>query len=52
MPVQPSGKTGVCGHTLAEWQAMGNDPGTTVHGPIPPADAIVKMAKKTLGLPE
>ena len=33
----PAGKTGVCGHSLAEWQAMGNDPGTTVHGPIPQA---------------
>ena len=44
----PSGKTGVCGMVLAAWQALGNDPGTTVHGPIPAADAIIQMAAKTL----
>ena len=46
----PNGQTGVCGMSLEAWQALGNDPGTTVHGPIPPADAIMGMARKTLGM--
>lgn len=46
----PSGKTGVCGMDLAAWQALGYDPGTTVHGPIPSATKIVAMAAKTLGM--
>ena len=46
----PSGQTGQCGMTLAQWQALGNDPGTTVHGPIPPKEAIIAMAARTLGL--
>ena len=35
---------------LAAWQALGYDPGTTVHGPIPGAAEIVAMAAKTLGV--
>jgi hypothetical protein len=46
----PSGKTGQCGMPLAAWQALGNDPGTTVHGPIPSKEAILAMARTTLGL--
>ena len=46
----PNGQTGVCGMSLEAWQALGNDPGTTVHGPIPPADSIISMARKTLGM--
>ena len=46
----PAGKTGQCGMSLRAWQALGNDPGTTVHGPIPQPDRIVAMAAATLGL--
>eukprot|EP01047_Picozoa_sp_COSAG01_P038117 COSAG01_NODE_3073_length_6635_cov_9.100061_5_plen_191_part_00 len=44
----PSGKTSVCGMPLAKWQALGNDPGTTVHGPIPSTASIIALAAKTL----
>lgn len=46
----PSGKTTVCGMSLDAWQALGNDPRTTVHGPVPGAKAIAAMARNTLGL--
>ena len=46
----PSGKTSVCGMPLNAWQALGNDPRTTVQGPLPSAKAIAAMARSTLGL--
>ena len=46
----PSGKTGMCGFTLAEWQAQGNDLGTQVHKGLPPDATVIAMARETLGL--
>ena len=35
---------------LAQWQAMGNDPGTRIHKGIPGSSTILAMADVTLGL--
>lgn len=46
----PSGKTSVCGMPLHAWQALGNDPRTTIYGPLPSTKEIAAMARSTLGL--
>eukprot|EP00039_Didymoeca_costata_P028093 m.19976 g.19976 ORF g.19976 m.19976 type:complete len:818 (+) comp6723_c0_seq1:67-2520(+) len=44
----PSGVTGFCGMTEAQWQAQGHDPGTTVHKGIPKDADIITMAANIL----
>ena len=46
----PSGKTGMCGFTLKQWQAQGNDLGTQVHKGFPSDPAVIAMARTALGL--
>jgi len=47
----PTGAVKECGTTLAQWQAAGNDPGTTAAAW--PADAVVLNAVNAmLGLPQ
>ncbi len=37
-------------YTLADWQRLGNDPGTTAHV-LPPDDVILDWARTTLSIP-
>ena len=46
----PSGVTSVCGMPLKQWQALGNDPLTTVHRGIPGDAAIIGWAAQKLGV--
>ena len=45
----PTGKVTECGMALADWQAKGNDPGTTVTT-LPEDDDLVKMIKNLLDI--
>ena len=38
-----------CGMTLAEWQAKGNDKGTTA-APLPSDDYLIALSKQLLGM--
>jgi len=45
----PHGNVTECGYPLAEWQAKGNDPGTTA-APYPSDDVLLSLSKELLGL--
>ena len=45
----PSGKVTECKMSLADWQAKGNDPGTTA-GSFPADDDLIAMMKKRLSI--
>lgn len=45
----PTGKVTECGKTLAQWQAAGNDPGTTA-GVIPDSATILGWVKEKIGM--
>ena len=46
----PTGKVTECGTSLAEWQAKGNDPGTTANK-WPNDDVLVEMTRQLLNIP-
>ena len=46
----PTGNVSECGMTLAQWQAQGNDLGTT-GSPFPDDSVVLGVARKILGLP-
>ena len=45
----PTGAVTECGMTLAQWQAAGNDPGTTA-AVTPSDDVILTLARAALGM--
>jgi hypothetical protein len=46
----PTGKITECGTSLAQWQAAGNDPGTT-GSPYPADGTVLGLARTILGMP-
>ena len=46
----PTGNVTECGKSLAKWQAMGNDPGSTANK-WPDDDALVEMIRQLLNVP-
>ena len=46
----PTGKVTECGKSLADWQAAGNDPGTTA-STFPDDDVLVAMTRRLLNIP-
>ena len=46
----PTGKVTECHKSLADWQAAGNDPGTTA-GTFPDDDVLVEMTRNLLNIP-
>ena len=46
----PTGRVTECHKSLADWQAAGNDPGTTA-STLPDDDVLVEMTKNLLNIP-
>ena len=46
----PTGKVTECGKSLADWQAAGNDPGTTA-STFPDDEALIAMIRQLLSIP-
>ena len=46
----PTGKVTECGKSLSEWQAAGNDPGTTA-STLPNDDVLVELTRNLLNIP-